>query len=83
MYIESILALQHLAQKQKPGCVLPLAIMTSDDTHQRTADLLSEHAHFGAEPSQITLLKQEKVGSCCNPSPDLSSSLLAPCVLGP
>ncbi|KAK9821196.1 hypothetical protein WJX74_008774 [Apatococcus lobatus] len=61
VYTESILALQQLAQQQKPGCLLPLAIMTSDDTHQRTADLLAEHNHFGAEPSQITLIKQEKV----------------------
>ena len=61
MYIESILALQQLAQQQKPGCILPLAIMTSDDTHQRTADLLAQHDHFGAKTSQITLLKQEKV----------------------
>ena len=27
----------------------------------RTADLLAEHDYFGAEPSQVTLLKQEKV----------------------
>ena len=61
VYVESILALQQLAQKQAPSCVLPLAIMTSDDTHQRTLDLLAEHSNFGAKPSQITLLKQEKV----------------------
>ncbi len=61
VYMESILALQQMAQKQKPGCELPLAIMTSDDTHQRTADLLKEHDFFGAKESQITLLKQEKV----------------------
>jgi hypothetical protein len=32
--------------------------MTSDDTHQRTLDLLREHGHFGADPGQIHLIKQ-------------------------
>lgn len=35
--------------------------MTSDDTHARTEALLSSHAFFGADPSQVTLIKQEKV----------------------
>ncbi|RMZ57564.1 hypothetical protein APUTEX25_001764, partial [Auxenochlorella protothecoides] len=40
---------------------LPLAIMTSDDTHARTEALLRSHAFFGADPAQVTLVKQEKV----------------------
>lgn len=40
---------------------LPLAIMTSDDTHSRTADLLAKHGNFGLADGQVTLLKQEKV----------------------
>lgn len=57
LYIESILALGAKAG----GKVLPLAIMTSDDTHQRTLDLLERNAYFGASPGQVTLIKQEKV----------------------
>lgn len=43
------------------GRALPLAIMTSDDTHQRTLELLEGGAYFGASPEQVTLIKQEKV----------------------
>ena len=39
---------------------LPLAIMTSDDTHARTAALLESHGRFGLAEGQITLIKQEK-----------------------
>ncbi|KAK6131485.1 hypothetical protein DH2020_034771 [Rehmannia glutinosa] len=63
-YIESILALQEtssrLAQGEGPT-EIPLAIMTSDDTHSRTIQLLETNAYFGMKPSQIKLLKQEKV----------------------
>lgn len=58
-YVEAILALQG---KHRRGTVLPLAIMTSGDTHDRTEQFLKENKYFGAEPSQITLMKQEKVG---------------------
>ena len=61
LYVESILALQAKAQASRPGRVLPLAIMTSDDTHARTEALLAAHANFGAAPGQVRLLKQEKV----------------------
>jgi len=42
---------------------VPLAIMTSDDTHARTAALLEKHANFGAAPGQIVIIKQEKVAA--------------------
>ncbi|KAL6777586.1 USP2 [Auxenochlorella protothecoides x Auxenochlorella symbiontica] len=58
LYIESILALQALNGNRRQ---LPLAIMTSDDTHARTEALLRSHAFFGADPAQVTLVKQEKV----------------------
>lgn len=58
VYIESILALQN---KHGCGCKLRLAIMTSADTHERTQDLLRSNKHFGMQPDQVTLLKQEKV----------------------
>eukprot|EP00920_Eleutheroschizon_duboscqi_P028774 GHVT01069983.1.p1 GENE.GHVT01069983.1~~GHVT01069983.1.p1 ORF type:complete len:445 (+),score=31.62 GHVT01069983.1:2128-3462(+) len=40
---------------------LPLAIMTSDDTHAKTAALLKHHKNYGLGSSQITLMKQSKV----------------------
>ncbi|KAL6492914.1 hypothetical protein OROGR_032673 [Orobanche gracilis] len=40
---------------------VPLAIMTSDDTHSHTLQLLEANGYFGMKPSQIKLLKQEKV----------------------
>lgn len=63
LYIESILALQVKARKAHPDrdITLPLAIMTSDDTHARTEALLAKHSNFGMEPDQIHLIKQEKV----------------------
>ncbi|GAB2263577.1 hypothetical protein Droror1_Dr00025711 [Drosera rotundifolia] len=63
-YIESILALQDASYRQNEGnCQrdVPLAIMTSDDTHARTLSLLESNSYFGMKPSQVTLLKQEKV----------------------
>jgi UDP-sugar pyrophosphorylase len=60
-YLELYVA-QILTMQAKAGCApLPLAIMTSDDTHARTVALLAQHANFGAAPGQITLIKQEKV----------------------
>ncbi len=58
VYIESILALQQLGP---PGTRLPLAIMTSDDTHARTEALLKVHSNFGMQEGQVVLIKQEKV----------------------
>ncbi|CAL5221642.1 g3868 [Coccomyxa viridis] len=58
VYIESILALQ---AKAGGNAQLPLAIMTSGDTHERTLKLLEKENYFGMQPAQVTLLKQEKV----------------------
>lgn len=58
LYVGQILALQRASCAPRP---LPLAIMTSDDTHDATTALLEANAFFGAEPSQIVLMKQEKV----------------------
>lgn len=57
-YIEAILALQ---AKHKKGVQIPLAIMTSMDTHNQTEAFLKDNKYFGAKPSQIHLIKQEKV----------------------
>jgi UDP-sugar pyrophosphorylase len=63
LYIEGLLALQAKARRtwRGPDWTLPLAIMTSDDTHARTLTLLESNAHFGANPSQVHVIKQEKV----------------------
>lgn len=63
LYIENILALEAKARDagRGTGRPLPLAIMTSDDTHAATQKLLAENNQFGASPEQIHLLKQEKV----------------------
>lgn len=62
VYVESILALQKKAcEHQGRPVELELVIMTSDDTHSRTQQLLDDHSYFGMERQQLHLLKQEKV----------------------
>lgn len=56
LYIQSILALQERSEQ-----VLPLAIMTSEDTHTKTLQLLEENNYFGMQRDQVTLMRQEKV----------------------
>ncbi|KAL4183819.1 hypothetical protein AMTRI_Chr11g100160 [Amborella trichopoda] len=63
-YIEAILALQNASSRMAEGkcqSQIPLAIMTSDDTHAQTLKLLESNAYFGMQPTQVKLLKQEKV----------------------
>ncbi|KAK7282682.1 hypothetical protein RIF29_11654 [Crotalaria pallida] len=60
-YIESILALQDANSQGESQTKIPLVIMTSDDTHGRTLELLESNSYFGMQPTQVTLLKQEKV----------------------
>ncbi|KAI9201403.1 hypothetical protein LWI28_022961 [Acer negundo] len=63
-YIESILALQDASCRLAQGeCQkeIPFVIMTSDDTHSRTLELLESNFYFGMKPTQVELLKQEKV----------------------
>lgn len=58
LYVEHILTMQAAAGGD---CELPLVIMTSDDTHQLTEELLAAKNNFGMKPGQITLVKQNKV----------------------
>lgn len=58
-----------MLQAKAGGKALPLAIMTSDDTHQRTLDLLERNSYFGAAPGQVTLIKQEKVACLAGECP--------------
>uniref|UniRef100_A0A7S3VR13 UTP-monosaccharide-1-phosphate uridylyltransferase n=1 Tax=Dunaliella tertiolecta TaxID=3047 RepID=A0A7S3VR13_DUNTE len=58
LYAAHILALQARSASSKR---LPFAIMTSDDTHAHTQQLLEENSYYGLDKSQVTLIKQEKV----------------------
>ena len=68
-YIQCILTLQRKSGARKP---LPLAIMTSDDTHDKTLELLQKNSFFGAKPQQIHLIKQGRVPCFINPSGHLA-----------
>eukprot|EP01038_Epipyxis_sp_PR26KG_P014423 gene14423-19354_t len=59
LYCQQILAMQR--RYGKPGLLIPLAIMVSDDTIEKTNDILSENDYFGLSPKQVTLMKQGKV----------------------
>lgn len=50
-------------QASDQSVTIPLVIMTSDDTHARTLALLLEHNNFGLHPTQVTLLRQNKVAA--------------------
>ena len=68
LFCEHILALQSRARTRTgdDGLTLPLAIMTSDDTHAPTEALLERQGRFGMAPGQITLMKQNKVAALAN-----------------
>ena len=56
-YIETILAFQ---SRYAEGKKLPLCIMTSGDTNEKTVALLSKHNYFGMDKDQITIVQQGK-----------------------
>lgn len=62
-YIDFILAFQAYARKATgdSSLELPLAIMTSGDTKDKTEELLEANNRFGMSESQLTILCQEKV----------------------
>ncbi|KUF87155.1 hypothetical protein AM588_10001419 [Phytophthora nicotianae] len=61
-YIQHLLAMQRLANAQSQTSVqIPMAIMTSDSTHEATLSFLKEHKNFGMAEGQLVLIKQEKV----------------------
>lgn len=65
-YIQHLLALQALANSASApdgskDVRIPLAIMTSDVTHEATWEFLVANAFFGMEQQQVALIKQEKV----------------------
>jgi len=54
-YIEYIISLQ---KKYADSRDLPLCIMTSNDTNERTIRLLEKHSYFGLKKDQITIVQQ-------------------------
>ena len=64
VYIDIIKAYEDRAHKSKSDLdknwFIPLCIMTSGDTHDKTVQLLEENNNFGLKPKQIVLVKQEK-----------------------
>jgi len=55
-------ALDYLDKSKDPkDFYVPLCIMVSDDTHDRTMKLLEREAYFGMDPSHIDIVKQENV----------------------
>lgn len=67
VYIEAIRALE-----AKTGKQLPLAIMTSDDTHVATEELLRANGFFGLQEDQVTLMKQAKVPALADRAGNMS-----------
>lgn len=61
--ITSLLFVGARTRTGNESLVLPLAIMTSDDTHAPTEALLEASGHFGMASGQITLMKQNKVAA--------------------
>lgn len=54
MYIRQILALQAMSNAASGASrVVPLAIMTSGDTHDKTVQLLKDNANFGMAADQV------------------------------
>lgn len=73
LYCQQILAFQ---TRYSGDVKLPLAIMVSDDTKEKTVSLLESKKYFGLLPEQITILKQEKVAALS--SADGKIALISP-----
>lgn len=62
LYCKYIKAAQNYANSLgETSCTLPLAIMTSGDTHAKTLALLETNDYFGLDKSQVTLMQQDLV----------------------
>ena len=63
IYIEFIKAFEDRIKRNKKmddNWCIPLCIMTSDDTHNKTVELLEKNKNFGLKENQISIVKQEK-----------------------
>eukprot|EP00914_Ancora_sagittata_P026595 GHVO01052348.1.p1 GENE.GHVO01052348.1~~GHVO01052348.1.p1 ORF type:complete len:619 (-),score=87.25 GHVO01052348.1:10-1866(-) len=62
LYCKYIQAFQARCVRTTGKAVLiPLAIMTSDDTDERTRVLLANNKYYGLDKAQVTIVKQDKV----------------------
>lgn len=81
-YISYIIEYQKIAlQSTGQNIRIPLAIMTSDDTHNWTVKLLKDNKCFGLKDSQVYILKQHKVPSLKNNEAELAISVQDPYML--
>uniref|UniRef100_A0A7S2WAN4 UTP-monosaccharide-1-phosphate uridylyltransferase n=1 Tax=Rhizochromulina marina TaxID=1034831 RepID=A0A7S2WAN4_9STRA len=78
-YCDSITALQR--RSGIPELKIPLAIMTSDDTHARTEALLEKNHWFSLSRDQVFLMKQEKVPALNSNEAHLCTDKLDPYTL--
>ena len=76
VYAAYIRTFEGLAAARGHAVVLPLVIMASADTFEGINALLQEHAHFGLQPTQVTILMQEKVAALCDNAATLAMSML-------
>jgi len=53
--------LPYVPEDQKAGFYVPLCIMVSDDTHDRTMALLEKYNYFGLGKGHVDIVKQENV----------------------
>lgn len=60
VYSSNILSVENSGGSQRD---VPFVIMTSDDTHSRTLELLESTSYFGMKPAQLKLLKQVRIVS--------------------
>ena len=54
-------ALPFVPDEQRAGFHVPFCIMTSDDTHDRTVQLLQKNNYFGLGKANVDIVKQENV----------------------
>lgn len=72
LYCQQILSMQK--RYATHGGVLPLAIMVSDDTAEKTEALLQANNFFGLSPKQVNLIKQGKVPALMSNSAHIALS---------
>lgn len=72
LYCQQILSIQN--RYALKNTLLPLAIMVSDDTLDKTVILLENNNYFGLLPQQVTLMKQGKVPALLSNSAHIALS---------
>ena len=89
-FVENILGFQQLAttpsstneeQTDDEPTIIPLAIMTSADTHDDTLRLLEANDYFGAAAGQIVLMQQDLVPSLLDNNGTLATAAADPFTL--